>query len=429
MLLLRLVMESQQAESQQAELRQQPLHLLLRPVTENATGAVVGDISVTDQDAGDTHTFSVDDARFEIVSGQLKLKDGVSLDHEAATSVNVTVTATDQDGLSKDETFNISIIDVAEVTHLTGTAGSDSVSFPVGLDSFTVDGMAGADTINTGTGSDIVRPGEGADTTNTGAHNDIIVIVGQTATGQYAQSDITNPGGTGIDLSSVLSLDNLNGRAVSDIEAGETIDGGTGINRLVVYGNVDLTDVTVTNIDQFQINSTVTISAQQLSALSLGVIFGDGDSVLNITNPGGAPITLDLSGMTLTDFRTLNVDAGVTLVVDQADVDSLHYLTGEGVVMASAATGALDLTGKYLSLEVQDKDGNADATHGGGTYVAGELLIGSEADDTLTGGTDADRIEGGAGDDTLVGGDGDDILRGGAGVDSMDGGAGDDALL
>jgi len=398
-------------------------------VAENAAGAVIGNLTVTDPDAGNTHTLTVDDTRFEVVGGQLKLKDGISLDHEAATSVNVTVTATDAGGLSKAQAFAITVTDVAETTTIVGTADANTISFPAGLDDFIITGLAGNDSITTGVGNDIIRPGEGADTVSAGTGNDIVVVVGQTAAGQYAQSDVTNPGGSGIDLSSVITLADLNGRALSEVAAGENIDGGTGTNRLVIYGNVDLTGVTLTNITQFQVNSTVTISAQQLTALGLNVIFGDGESVLNITNSGADPVTLDLSGMTFSNFRTLNVSAGVTVVLDQADVDSLQNLSGEGTLKASTATGTLNLVSKYVTLAIQDKDGTDDATHGGGTFVAGKLLIGGEADDTLTGGATADRIEGGAGDDTLVGGDGNDVLRGGAGVDSMDGGAGDDTFV
>ena len=398
-------------------------------VAENAAGAVIGNLTVTDPDAGNTHTYAVDDARFEVVAGQLKLKAKVSLDHEAAAAVNVTVTATDAGGLSKAQSFAVTVTDVAETTVLVGTAGNDTFSHAGGLDDFIITGLAGADAITTSAGNDIVRPGEGADTVNTGAGNDIIVVVGQTAVGQYAQSDISNPSGTGIDLSGIITLADLNGRAVSEVVAGESIDGGAGTNRLVIYGNVDLTGVTLTNVTQLQVNSTVTVSAQQLNALDLHVVYGDGESVLNITNDSGSPITVDLSGMTLSEFHTLNVGPGVTLVLDQADVASLHYLTGEGTLKASATAGTLNLTGKYTTLALQDKDGTADATHGGANVVDGKLLVGSEAADTLTGDTLADRIEGGAGNDTLVGGDGNDILRGGGGTDSMDGGAGDDSFV
>jgi len=321
------------------------------------------------------------------------------------------------------------VTQVAETTIITGSAGADNINFQTALNDCIVTGLAGNDTINTGVGNDIIRPGEGADNVNTGTGNDIVVVVGQTAASQYAQSDITNPSGSGIDLSSVITLADLNGRAVNEAVSGESIDGGAGTNRLVIYGNVDLTGVTLANITQFQVNSTVTISAQQLATLDLSVIFGDGESVLNIINSGADPVTLDLSDMSFTDFHTFNVGSGVTVVLDQADVDSLQYLSGEGTLKASTATGRLNLASKYVTLDVQDKDGNVDATHGGGTYVAGKLLIGTESAETLTGDASDDRIEGGAGNDILVGSDGNDVLRGGAGLDSMNGGAGDDTFV
>jgi len=53
---------------------------------------VIGDLSLSDVDAGDSHTFAVSDDRFEVVDGQLKLKEGVTLDYEEADSIDVTVT-------------------------------------------------------------------------------------------------------------------------------------------------------------------------------------------------------------------------------------------------------------------------------------------------------------------------------------------------
>ena len=45
-------------------------------VAENAEGAVVGELTVTDPDAGDVHRFAVDDARFEVVDGALEAEGG-----------------------------------------------------------------------------------------------------------------------------------------------------------------------------------------------------------------------------------------------------------------------------------------------------------------------------------------------------------------
>jgi VCBS repeat-containing protein len=48
-------------------------------VIENDAGAIIGTLSVTDVDVVDTHTFSINDPRFEAIGSQLKLKTGESL--------------------------------------------------------------------------------------------------------------------------------------------------------------------------------------------------------------------------------------------------------------------------------------------------------------------------------------------------------------
>ncbi|WP_232771019.1 beta strand repeat-containing protein, partial [Colwellia sp. 75C3] len=84
-------------------------------VDENAVGAVIGTLAATgDVDDGDSHSYSVDDTRFEVVNGALKLKAGVSLDHESADSVTVTVTSTDSGGLTTDKAFILNVGDVNE---------------------------------------------------------------------------------------------------------------------------------------------------------------------------------------------------------------------------------------------------------------------------------------------------------------------------
>jgi len=55
-------------------------------------------------------------------------------------------------------------------------------------------------------------------------------------------------------------------------------------------------------------------------------------------------------------------------------------------------------------------------------------LTGTEGDDILVCGSDADTLVGLGGDDTLYGGDGDDLLMGGTGHNTLDGGAGNDTV-
>lgn len=81
-------------------------------IRENVTGAIIGDLTVADINDADTHTFAVDDARFEVVGGQLKLVDGVALDFEGDASITVTVTATDSFGLAYQEAFTVYVDDI-----------------------------------------------------------------------------------------------------------------------------------------------------------------------------------------------------------------------------------------------------------------------------------------------------------------------------
>ncbi|WP_175304539.1 tandem-95 repeat protein [Candidatus Nitrospira nitrificans] len=96
------------------------LSLSANTVAENsANGTVVGTVSGTDADTGDTKTYSFTDnagGRFAINSstGQITVADGSLLNYEAATSHGVTVRVTDAGGLTYDETFTIAVTNVNE---------------------------------------------------------------------------------------------------------------------------------------------------------------------------------------------------------------------------------------------------------------------------------------------------------------------------
>jgi hypothetical protein len=83
-------------------------------VAENASGATIGAVTVTDPDANDTHTFTVSDTRFEIATGQLKLKAGQSLNFEVEPTIDLDITATDAGGLNLTKPFTITVTNVNE---------------------------------------------------------------------------------------------------------------------------------------------------------------------------------------------------------------------------------------------------------------------------------------------------------------------------
>ena len=69
-----------------------------RSVQGNTDAATVGKVAALDPDNVDSHTWTVDDARFEVVAGVLRLTAGQSIDPAAEPTVSLTVTATDQAG-------------------------------------------------------------------------------------------------------------------------------------------------------------------------------------------------------------------------------------------------------------------------------------------------------------------------------------------
>jgi hypothetical protein len=83
-------------------------------VPENAVGAVIGAITVVDEDLDDVHTFTTNDARFEVVGGQLRLKAGVSLDYETTPSLSLRITATDQAQGSFERLFQLTVTNINE---------------------------------------------------------------------------------------------------------------------------------------------------------------------------------------------------------------------------------------------------------------------------------------------------------------------------
>ena len=79
---------------------------------ENKAGAVVGKVTVTDPDQGDTHNYTVSDSRFEInAQGNLKLKDGVKIEFAQEPQIDVNITVTDQAGSAYHESFTLHVQD------------------------------------------------------------------------------------------------------------------------------------------------------------------------------------------------------------------------------------------------------------------------------------------------------------------------------
>ena len=114
-------------------------------VVENAEGATIAALSISAKDSGEEFTYTVSDERFEVVAGHLQLKEGISLDFETQASLDVTVTARNENGDVLQETFDIDIIDANDAPQDLSLDGSSVVENDAGaaigtLSSFDPDG-------------------------------------------------------------------------------------------------------------------------------------------------------------------------------------------------------------------------------------------------------------------------------------------------
>ena len=103
-------------------------------------GPVLGLIKLSDPDAGDTRTVTVDDERFQVTrhpaegeegsSLWLTLKSGVTLDHEDAASIDLTLTVTDAGGLTGTAEVTIAVTDVNEAPTIDVADGTTPDDMP-----------------------------------------------------------------------------------------------------------------------------------------------------------------------------------------------------------------------------------------------------------------------------------------------------------
>ena len=76
---------------------------------QNISGATIGELSATDQDTTQSHTFSVTDSRFEIVNSVLKLKTGQFVASATGGSIDIEIVATDSGSPPRQKTQLVTI--------------------------------------------------------------------------------------------------------------------------------------------------------------------------------------------------------------------------------------------------------------------------------------------------------------------------------
>ncbi|ARE39007.1 Alkaline phosphatase [Rhodovulum sp. P5] len=377
-------------------------------VTENDAGATVGTLTVTDPDSWDSVTWSVDDARFEVVGDTLKLKAGDSLDYEAG-NVTVTVTATDGEGATYDEAFTITVGDVAEDLTLAdgGVAFTDA-----GVAETSITGGTGADTITAHDDGGDIAGGAGADSLIGAAGDD-------TLTGGAGDDTLIGAGGS----DTAIFSGNRDAYTITDNGDGTyTVDGPDGTDLVSGIETLVFDDGSHALADALNHAPTdIALSASSVTENDAGATVG----TLTVTDPD----SWDSVAWSVDDARfevvgdTLKLKAGDSLDYEAGNVTVTVTATdGEGVTYDEAFTITVGDVAEDLALA----DGGVVFTDAG---VAETSITGGTGDDTITAHADGGDIDGGAGADSLVGAAGDDTLTGGAGDDTLIGAGGSDTAI
>ncbi|NKB19794.1 MAG: hypothetical protein GKS01_04530 [Alphaproteobacteria bacterium] len=366
-------------------------------VAENSAGATIGTVTTTDIDDGDTHTYSVDDSRFEVVGGQLKLKSGQSLDYETASSVDVTVVATDSGGRTYTETFTVNVTDVSETgSTLNGTTGNDALT-----------GGTGEDTITGGLGADRMSGGAGDDTLQFNAD-------GTWGSDWYAVNGDTD------------DWESITGKNQSD----DVFIGGDGYDTILGTSGADTLFLGDTNSGYY---SGAEARIQGIEEIDLGA----GDDVLDMNHPTYTS-TDDIVAKggegndilwTADGDDTIYGGTGNDKIYGDAGDDTVEGGAGSDTMNGGTGTDTLSYSESSSGVNVNLGTGAASGGDAAGdTFSNFENLTGSANADTLTGSSTANTINGGAGNDVIDAGAGNDIVQGGAGADTMNGGTGTDTL-
>lgn len=288
----------------------------------------------------------------------------------------------------------------ADIDNVEGGAGDDTLEGEGGDDVLL--GQGGLDRLFGGDGGDVLDGGDDSDTLAGGIGVDNLSggegrdrLLGE------ADDDTLSGGGGADRLFGGAGNDSLNGNAGDDTLTG---DGG---DDWFVFGQAEGRDTA------FGGNGADTFAVASLGQGSL-----DGGAGIDRLLVG---ISTNIAGYAFTGIEVLEVTQGIPAIANAfaTAAQFQSFATIRDTRGGGEITTFGILTGGTVDFGARLEAGlRLDAT-----------LVAAGQDGTITGGALDDRITGNSGDDSLSGGAGSDTLDGGAGDDRLDGGAGADTFL
>ncbi len=375
-------------------------------IAENGgANAVVGTLSATDADAGDTATFSLvsgtgdtDNASFNINGTSLRAND--NFDFETKSSYSVRVRVTDSGSLTYEKSFTISVTDVNENTAPTDISLSADTIAENSASGTTVGTLSATDADSDATKATFSLVAGDGD-----ADNESFILDGttlQTATSfdyetkssysirvqvtdaegaTYAEKltiNVTdvNDTPTDIALSNTSIAENAGANATVGTLSGTDADAGATLTFSLVPGVGD-TDNGLFNIDGTTLKANGSFDVESKSSYSVRVQVSDGNLsyeeafLISVTDVNEAPASLILTGDTIaenagvdavvgsflatdTDLLT-NVTFSFSLVAGEGDTDNGQFqIDGDSL----KAKSSFDFETKSVySIRVQVSDG------------------------------------------------------------------------
>ena len=413
--------------------------LRIRPVNDapTLTGSSIREISALpgeslqlDSVAGWFRDVDADISTYRIHTGALP--SGLSLNpstgkwtgsispHQQTTQYAFTVRATDSAGTYADQAVQISARD-ALLLYLSGSTGSDVMvvggSLEVvanggaGADHYVIPpGMFGNIRIIDQFGNNTLAFDQGVGIASVQQDFSILTV---TLTGGNTIK-ISRPEGytyvlgseAGLSLNEFMSRGNNEGFFVTDqVTVPTTLESPADALQIYLNGNPNPDAFTLGFNQEARANGGAGADVYRISRFQKGnveIIDVFGDNLINFES--GVQIT-----GTVLNSGTARLTLSTGAVVTVRDATTQKYQAGDGSVM------------DYEGFKVWVADT--------GSVPTPELLRGTEADDELDGGEQAEILSGYAGNDVLNGGGGSDVLNGGLDDDTLTGGSGSDSFV
>ena len=329
-------------------------------IAENsALGTVVGSVSVSDPDAGDTFSYAITNGNtggaFAIdASGQITVANPAALDFETVPGQSFTleVTVTDQGGagLASTATVTVNLSDVNEAPSVTGftTAIAENAALGTVVGSVSVSDPDAGDTFsyaltNGNTGGAFAIDASGQITVANPTALDFETVPGQAFT---LEVTVTDQGGTGLASTATVTVN------LTDVNEAPAVTGFTtsiAENSALgtVVGSVSVSDPDAGDTFSYALTNGNTTGAFAIDAS--GQITVANPAALDFETVPGQAFTLEV---TVTDQGGTGLASTATVTVNLSDVNEAPSVTGFTTAIAeNAALGTV-----VGSVSVSDPD-------------------------------------------------------------------------